>query len=369
MLTFNKFMQTYHLFTTNNPNARQNRLIFNTTYELISLCLIIISLYALSKVWYMVAMLSIACALAMANLWVLIRTNNPLLGGHVITMLVLLTTIIANYLVGGTGTPYSIWFYVIPVIAASLVGWHWLIAYSGVSVLMIIFFGTIHFQPFYQLPSWQMTIIVWANHLIAFMVIVTTLNGLMRENRMYEKLLHEQNYLLNIEKNKFQYLSRYDQLTNLPNRQFFMLKLQEEINALAADCHLTVFFMDLDNLKYVNDRFGHVAGDHLLRQTAKRLQICFRDTDFIARLGGDEFTAIVIHSQEDTIPQTIVTRIMSEFNKPIPYHKTEYSCSISIGLATCPSEGKTVSELMSKADLTMYMAKKNGHPMGAILSK
>ncbi|MFA5959349.1 MAG: GGDEF domain-containing protein [Tatlockia sp.] len=339
-------------------HARQQHLIFYTTYQLIGLCSIIITLYTISKIWYMVALISTACVLISVNLWLFIRTKNTTFCGHVITSVTLLTIIFANYLVGGVGTPYSIWFYVIPLLAVALIDWVGLFIYSTLSLLMIIAFGTLHIQPYYHLPLHQIVIIGWVNHLVAFLMIVTILNSLMRENKMYEKMLYDKNYLLQVEKDKFQYLSRVDQLTNLPNRQYFLHYLQEVIDSLAPNYCITVFFMDLDNLKYINDHYGHIAGDHLLRQTAKRLRACFREDDFIARLGGDEFTAIVLHTQNETITTVITQRIRNEFVQPIAFEDQEYSSSISIGLANYPKDAKTIADLMIKADLAMYASKK-----------
>lgn len=337
--------------------TRQHHLIIYTSCELIALCLVIMLLYTISKVWYMVALMSTDCVLIAINLWLLFRTKNIRFCGHAITSITLLTIIMANYLVGGMGTPYSVWFYVIPLFAVALTDWDGLWIYSTLSLLMIIGFGTLNIEPYYHFPAYQIMIIMWVNHLAAFLIIVTILNSLMRENKTYEKMLTNKNYLLQVEKNRFQYLSRFDQLTNLPNRDYFLYNLKEKIDNLSLNCCITLFFMDLDNLKYINDHFGHDAGDNLLRQTAKRLQSCFRSHDFIARLGGDEFTAIVLHAQNDAITNTITQRVLDEFQQPIVFNNKEYSSSISIGLASYPKEASTVEELIAKADSAMYAQK------------
>ena len=79
---------------------------------------------------------------------------------------------------------------------------------------------------------------------------------------------------------------------------------------------LTLYFMDPDGFKKINDKYGHEIGDILLLQTSKRLQSCFREKDFIARLGGDEFTAVIIHSINDTIAENLLERIKTEFLQP-----------------------------------------------------
>lgn len=339
-------------------HSRQSRLIVYITCELLLSSATIIFIYSLSKLWYMASFILISCIIALLNLGYLVRSKNTKLCSHILTSLTLLTIIIANYFVGGTATPYSIWFYVIPLIAVSLLGWSGLVIYSTLSLLMIIVFGTLSIHPFYHLVPNQIVIIEWANHLAAYLIIVTTLASLMQENMWYEKLLTDKNYLLQVDKDKYHYLARFDPLTNLPNRQYFQQKLEDTMDSLPTNHCITVFFMDLDKLKYINDHFGHEAGDHLLRQTARRLQICFRENDFIARLGGDEFTALVVHGQGEDIPKEIAKRIKHEFNQTFTFENIVYHSSISIGLATYPNDAQTTSDLMAKADIAMYAAKK-----------
>src|SRR6185295_11187416 len=91
-----------------------------------------------------------------------------------------------------------------------------------------------------------------------------------------------------------QRLARYDSLTGLPNRSFFMESLDQSI--LRAERHrgrLALVFIDVDGFKAINDSFGHAAGDILLRALAERLRSSTRKTDTVARIGGDEFTVMV----------------------------------------------------------------------------
>ncbi|CAM4504750.1 MAG: hypothetical protein LEGION0403_FIIPPAGN_01913 [Legionella sp.] len=97
----------------------------------------------------------------------------------------------------------------------------------------------------------------------------------------------------------------------------------------------------------------------LLLETSRRLQLCFREKDFIARLGGDEFTAIVPHAPNKQTPQVIAERIIEEFQPIVILENGEpYSYSISIGSAIYPDNATTATELVVKADLAMYDAKK-----------
>ncbi|WP_019218301.1 GGDEF domain-containing protein [Legionella tunisiensis] len=192
-------------------------------------------------------------------------------------------------------------------------------------------------------------------------VIVITLYDVLRENERYERLLSENNYLLQTDKEKFHYLARYDTLTNLPNRTYFQMHIQNMLEAAINKKYcITFFFMDLDKFKRVNDAYGHESGDSLLLQSAKRLQSCFRENDFLARLGGDEFIALIMHQSGDKISQTIAKRIVQQFNKPFPLERRDIICQISIGLAVYPLDAFDADELLAKADEAMYSAKKAG---------
>ncbi|MCL9683753.1 GGDEF domain-containing protein [Legionella maioricensis] len=338
-------------------HVRQYRLILYITFELIIVCAMIVPLYAYKKLWYLVAIIGLGGIIILLNSILLIRSRNTSVCGHILILTTFLTITSANYLVWGVGTSYSLWFYVIPLFAASLVGWGGLFFYSTIALLMIIGFSTLSIPPFYHLAPHLLTIIGRTNHLFAYLIIVTTVVNLMHENKRYEQILHYKNHLLGVEKDKYQHLAYFDPLTNLPNRQYFKKHLQEVIDSLSTNDCVTVFFMDLDNLKYVNDYWGHDMGDHLLAQAAKRIHLCFRENDFVARLGGDEFTGIVLHSQDEMTPQEIAQRIIHAFEQPFTLKKVKYHSSISIGLSTCPNDTQTVVDLMIKADLAMYAAK------------
>lgn len=337
---------------------RQYKLILYTAAEIISLSAIIVVFYAFSKLWLPAVFLTLSFTMGLINLTYLVRSKNIVVCGHLSILITLLTITFGNVYIGGTGTPYSIWYYVIPLLAVSLTGWKNLYFYSGISLLFIVFFGILNHRAVFHLPYNTYLLVEWANHMVAFLVIVTILNSLMRDSRVYEALLHSKNLDLQNEKEKFQYLSRFDHLTSLPNRQYFMQHLQEVMESLSSKFQITIFFMDLDNFKYFNDHYGHDAGDEILRSTANKLQRCFREGDFIARLGGDEFTAIVIHEANESIPEQISMRIQEEFNQNICcLEKDNGVISISVGMATYPVDAVTRKELMKKADEAMYAAK------------
>ena len=265
---------------------RQYRLMKIVGIELIILGFCIIYVYILCGLWIIVVLISILNLIGFLNLYLLYRTKNSLRCGHILTTSILVAAVFANLCVGGVDSSYFVWFHVTPVIAAIAVGRTGLIIYSAITFVMIIFCAMVIVQPLYSIDNTYKFSLDLINYLFSLLIIVTALFNMLRENAYYERLLYERNYMLQADKEKFHHLSRYDTLTNLPNRAYFQTTLESRIETISRDDCLTVFFMDLDGFKLVNDYYGHETGDELLLQTAKRLQECFREGDFLARLGG-----------------------------------------------------------------------------------
>lgn len=146
----------------------------------------------------------------------------------------------------------------------------------------------------------------------------------------------------------------YDDLSGLPNRALFRKILAER---LAAGRPLTLLYMDLDDFKVVNDRFGHATGDAVLQQFAARLQAEMRDSDIIARLGGDEFTAIV-ESRKGIA--SLCKRLIAAAAAPFPVGDTEIRIGLSIGVASAAGGEESLDALLSRADHALYDAKNVG---------
>ena len=156
-------------------------------------------------------------------------------------------------------------------------------------------------------------------------------------------------------------LAFYDPLTGLPNRQLFNDSLQQAlVQADRCGGQLAVMILDLDNFKLINDTLGHVAGDELLRETAKRLQRSVRNIDTVARLGGDEFALIISGPASDAGLSEISRKLLQEIGEAYRLKSRELFVSGSIGIARYPSDGKNIAELQQYADSAMYHAKEQG---------
>jgi len=161
-----------------------------------------------------------------------------------------------------------------------------------------------------------------------------------------------------------QYLSQHDVLTGLPNRLLMQDRLHQAIiQARRGGGVVALMFIDLDRFKTVNDSFGRVIGDALLKQVAERLRDCLRDTDTVARLGGDEFIIMIPDAATAQVVGEVAQRVLSEFSRPFSDADQEMYVSASIGISLFPRDGSDPDELVKHADRAMYSAKDSGRNM------
>ncbi|WP_259054569.1 sensor domain-containing protein [Methylohalomonas lacus] len=165
---------------------------------------------------------------------------------------------------------------------------------------------------------------------------------------------------------EIQYLAFYDQLTQLPNRQLMLDRLQRAINATSRNGqHGALLFIDLDNFKILNDTLGHDIGDLLLQQVAQRLTTCIRESDSLSRLGGDEFVVMLENLGGDSLEaasqaETIGEKILAALNESYSLSDYEHQCTPSIGITLFSNQEHNMDELQKRADLAMYQAKGEG---------
>jgi diguanylate cyclase (GGDEF)-like protein len=121
-----------------------------------------------------------------------------------------------------------------------------------------------------------------------------------------------------------------------------------------------LFFVDMDDFKKVNDRYGHLAGDTLLKEAGSRIVACVREMDTVCRLGGDEFTVILPAVAGPGEAESIAGRIMDAFREPFLLGGDTIFLSLSVGIGIYPDHGNTVEQLLANADEAMYRAKGQG---------
>jgi len=160
---------------------------------------------------------------------------------------------------------------------------------------------------------------------------------------------------------KLEVTAKIDPVTKLPNRFAFNTEIEHAYQRFsAAQNNFALMFIDLDNFKYVNDNFGHAAGDLLLLSVGERLRQLMRGEDFVARIGGDEFVVILNRFREIEQVSRVAEKIIEELQKPFQLESNEAFIGASIGITTCPKHCVVFSELVRQADSAMYLAKKMG---------
>jgi diguanylate cyclase (GGDEF)-like protein/PAS domain S-box-containing protein len=156
------------------------------------------------------------------------------------------------------------------------------------------------------------------------------------------------------------WMATHDSLTGLANRFEFRNRLESAIAACTAERQVALLLLDLDGFKLINDTFGHDMGDELLVETARRLRSAVGSDGLVSRLGGDEFTVLVPRAGSDASLGELAERIVGELSAPVRVRGHEIAARASIGIAVCPADAASVSELLKDADLALYAAKAAG---------
>ncbi len=160
---------------------------------------------------------------------------------------------------------------------------------------------------------------------------------------------------------QIQRLAGQDELSLLPNRRTFDLRLDQELAQLGrTGAKLAILLLDLDRFKAVNDTYGHTAGDALIRQVAERLSGMMRLGDTVARLGGDEFGIIQSNMLDPSGCAALGERILESLTQPFEIMGVETTIGCSIGIALAPQDGVDRESLLKLADTALYESKNNG---------
>ncbi len=166
-----------------------------------------------------------------------------------------------------------------------------------------------------------------------------------------------------------QHLAYHDALTDLPNRLLFSERLEQSLvfikryNGMVAVC-----FLDLDGFKEINDRYGHAAGDKLLKKAARRIKTNLRESDSVARLGGDEFVILLKGIKDPQDASKVAEKLLRSLSQPYHIDSIAMYVTCSIGISIAPRDGCDVNVLLRKADVAMYSAKRAGKNTSQLFS-
>lgn len=210
-----------------------------------------------------------------------------------------------------------------------------------------------------SVPAWHLAERWWRNNAVtlgAFLVYLSAFAYVARRVARYER----------IHSSELHIQARTDSLTGIPNRTAGEEQLDRWLHSARESGHaLTVFFLDLDNFKDINDTLGHSAGDALLSEVVVRLLRNVRQNDLLARLGGDEFM-IILRDDDAESARLTAQRLIGAFAQPFELHGRRVQMSCSIGIAGFPEHGETREVLLKCADTAMYEAKRMGRNRYAI---
>jgi diguanylate cyclase (GGDEF)-like protein/PAS domain S-box-containing protein len=161
-------------------------------------------------------------------------------------------------------------------------------------------------------------------------------------------------------RHRMEFNALHDPLTTLPNRRY-LDQVLAEMNAKTDGTELvSIFHVDLDRFKEINDTLGHAAGDEILRHAAQVLRANTKDSDFVGRIGGDEFVIISKTDAAENNDTVVASRIIDEMSLPIRYKEQECRIGVSIGIAHQSHRNDELTQILVNADIALYEAKRRG---------
>ena len=158
---------------------------------------------------------------------------------------------------------------------------------------------------------------------------------------------------------ELRYRGTHDPVTALPNRYYLEDRLRHAAIE-AGENRFSVMYLDLDSFKFINDTYGHMVGDELMRQIAARLATCIAPGDILGRMGGDEFVILLLDPADAERPDEVAAAIRGAFTSPVMAMGRELFVGLSIGISVYPTDGTQPEVLLANADAALANAKSSG---------
>jgi diguanylate cyclase (GGDEF)-like protein len=167
---------------------------------------------------------------------------------------------------------------------------------------------------------------------------------------------------------KIKWLARHDTLTEVPNRFHFRECIEQQFERYDPRLGFALHWIDLDHFKEVNDKYGHLVGDSLLKSVANRLKSSLRSGDMVGRLGGDEFAILQVDVDRDELADNLAHRLLENIRRPHDILGHRLHTEASIGVALAPKHGQDPEQLFASADMALYRAKSLGRGVQSVYS-
>jgi diguanylate cyclase (GGDEF)-like protein len=195
---------------------------------------------------------------------------------------------------------------------------------------------------------------------LLLLLMALRMRGLMKRDELQLAELEQAHLELTAKEAQAHHMAYHDALTGLPNRALFNDNADETLLRAGNGQQTAVVLLDLDRFKNVNDRFGHLAGDELIREVGERLLRVLRGKDAVARLGGDEFAILLDGEDLAGGIESTLDRILDDLHRPYEVLGNQAYVGVSMGVAVSPTYGTDRTDLMRKADIALYRAKADG---------
>lgn len=325
------------------------------------IALLLVSIISISMASYSDAMIMLATGIFLFSVDWLVYKNHPMTGATI--FLITLTLMLAYLTWVGSGIRDSalLGFCGVLIFAATFGNRRLLVFLLALMVSVLLVIAYVNDRGLYHHTIEPTNFATGAIVIIILCVVGLAAWLLAHDYRSALDELARENERVRTAKNHIEHMALHDTLTGLPNRLLAQTNFETIYqHTKIHQQQLGIIFIDLDNLKPINDSLWHQAGDQILKEVALRLLSYTKKVDHVCRFGGDEFIVFIpnIQSEEDASKASL--EILQLVSENYLYRNIEIFCTCSIGIALAPQDGEDLDTLIKKADIAMYHSKDSG---------